>query len=467
MKRFSSILLGFLMLSVTGCNDTPEEIKPQPLRLAEPTVRMGAITAATATFSWEAIEHADGYEYAIKLDDKQVTTKKVAATETEAVATGLKSETGYTLTLRALGSNDYRESFWSEISFTTAPEEAPTYVRIADKVLEAYLFDNGIDTDRDGIISFEEAAAFRKIEMGYDYAEDATETNTVKNLRGLEYFTSLDTLNLKFHRVADAAPVEGLAGLKQLNLGENPLNSLDLTGLGNLTDLRLYGTGVSELNLAEAPKLTLLYLQRTALTSLDLSVLPLLENAFVNEARLTLLKVVGLEKLTRLDAVKNQLTELEVSDCPELTELHLNDNRLTELSFSGLPKLMRLNVYANRLTSIDVTQLPFLLWLFVFDNELSELDLSGNAALRELYASNNPLVEVDLSLQENVEIVELQDMPKLEFINLKNGYCSDWAEYYIVQGNTALKSVLVDPGYELEYVSGLFKDRPEVSVVTE
>ena len=128
---------------------------------------------------------------------------------------------------------------------------------------------------------------------------------------------------------------------------------------------------------------------------------------------------------------------------------------------------MRLNVYANKLTAIDLTELPFLMWLFVFDNELSELDLSGNAALRELYASNNPVREIDLSIHENVEIVELQDMPVLELINLKNGYCSDWAEYYIVQVNTSLKKVIVDPGYELEYVSGLFKDRPEVSVVTE
>ena len=106
---------------------------------------------------------------------------------------------------------------------------------------------------------------------------------------------------------------------------------------------------------------------------------------------------------------------------------------------------------------------------YLKDNELPENASASEliGALRELYASNNPVREIDLSIHENVEIVELQDMPVLELINLKNGYCSDWAEYYIVQGNTSLKKVIVDPGYELEYVSGLFKDRPEVSVVTE
>ncbi len=158
--------------------------------------------------------------------------------------------------------------------------------------------------DSDGIISFDEAAAFTAIEMGYDYAEDATDANTVKSLDGLQYFTALETLNLKFHRVTDAAPIEGLTNLRALNLGENPITALRLDQLGQLTDLRLYGTGISELNLSKTPEMTVLYLQRTALTDLDLSVLPKLENAYINEARLTSLRAVGLDNLVRLDAVK-------------------------------------------------------------------------------------------------------------------------------------------------------------------
>lgn len=473
MKRLTSIFIGFLAFAFGGCKETPPAPPAPPIvgptQHATPAVTLGAITPTTAAFSWKKVENADGYEYTIKREETTVVSQKVPDDETEAVAEGLESETSYTLALRALGNNEYEDSSWREISFTTRADEPepPSHVAIPDKVLEKYLFDNGIDMDSDGIISFDEAAAFTAIEMGYDYAEDATDANTVKSLDGLQYFTALETLNLKFHRVTDAAPIEGLTNLRALNLGENPITALRLDQLGQLTDLRLYGTGISELNLSKTPEMTVLYLQRTALTDLDLSVLPKLENAYINEARLTSLRAVGLDNLVRLDAVKNQLTELTVADCAELTELHLNDNRLTSLSLSGLPKLMRLNVYANKLTAIDLTELPFLMWLFVFDNELGELDLSGNAALRELYASNNPVREIDLSIHENVEIVELQDMPVLELINLKNGYCSDWAEYYIVQGNTSLKKVIVDPGYELEYVSGLFKDRPEVSVVTE
>ena len=87
----------------------------------------------------------------------------------------------------------------------------------------------------------------------------------------------METLNLKFHRVTDTAPIEGLTNLRALNLGENPITALRLDQLGQLTDLRLYGTGISELNLSKTPEMTVLYLQRTALTDLDLSVLPKLE----------------------------------------------------------------------------------------------------------------------------------------------------------------------------------------------
>ena len=266
MKRLTSIFIGFLAFAFGGCKETPPAPPAPPTvgptQLATPAVTLGAITPTTAAFSWKKVENADGYEYTIKREETTVVSQKVPDDETEAVAEGLESETSYTLALRALGNNEYEDSSWREISFTTRADEPepPSHVAIPDKVLEKYLFDNGIDMDSDGIISFDEAAAFTAIEMGYDYAEDATDANTVKSLDGLQYFTALETLNLKFHRVTDAAPIEGLTNLRALNLGENPITALRLDQLGQLTDLRLYGTGISELNLSKTPEMTVLYL---------------------------------------------------------------------------------------------------------------------------------------------------------------------------------------------------------------
>ncbi len=467
IAQIFAMLLAFL--AGTGCVDKNPDNKQ--LELEAPTVTIGEITTSSVTFSWKEVKNATGYEYKLTSGDNVAASDNVSSAETTAAVDGLAAETAYKISMRAIGNEDYLPSAWSEASFTTKkveqePEPEPTFVEIKDDILRKYLIDNGIDTDSDGNISFEEAAAFKTIEMGIEYEEDANDANTVKDISGLENFTSLEILNLKFHRVTDASPIEKISALTSLNLGENPITELDLTELGNITDLRLYGTQVENLELAAVPKLTVLYLQRTAVTSLDLSVMPELEQAFINQAQLTKLTASGLSKLTRLDAVENKLTDVNISDCQELMELHLNNNSLSGISLSGLPKLMRLNLYSNKLTSLDVTGLPFLLWLYVFDNNLESLDLSGNAALRELYTSYNPLKEIDLSIHESLEVLEAEYMPNLEFINLKNGYYSDWAYYAIAAENPSLKKVLVDPGFEFDHVSLLFSDRPDVIVST-
>ncbi len=467
MKKFAQIFALLLVIFVgTGCDDKNQD--NQPIKLEAPEITLGEITAASAEFSWKQVKNAVGYEYKVISGEQILAEENVSSNETSATVEGLTAETEYKISIRTVGNDKYETSPWVEKSFITAKEQEPepVYVEIKDEVLRKYLIDNGADADSDGNISFEEAAAFKNIEMGIEYEEDATDENTVKNLSGLEFFTSLEVLNLKFHEVSDASPIEKLASLTSLNLGENPIASLDLTALGNLADLRLYGTDIEELNLAAAPGIKTLYLQRTALTSIDLSVLPELEQAFLNQAELTALNASGLQKLTRLDAVENNLTEVNISDCGELMELHLNNNSLESAALSGLPKLMRLNLYSNKLTTLDLSELPLLMWLFVFDNNLEVLNISGNVGLRELYASRNPIKEMDFSVHENIEVIEMESMPDLEFINLKNGYYSEWAEYYIANENPSLKKVLVDEGQEFEHVSNLFKDRPEVTVTT-
>ena len=466
MKKLALIFaVTALLFAGYGCEDSSTE--NAVVKLESPKITLGEKTQTSIAFSWTPVENASGYEFAISSNDQTVASKTLPASQSNHSVDGLSPNTSYKLTLRAIGGDMFENSDWAQVTFSTSSDDPqPTAVEIKDAVLKNYLFEKGIDSDSDGVISFEEAAAFKTIEMGFEYAEDATDENTVKDLSGLEYFSSLETLNLKFHRVTDAAPIEALSSLTSLNLGENPISALDLSKLGNLTDLRLYGTQIKELDLTAVPKLQVLYLQRTALTEVDLSGLAELTNAFINEAQLTSLKADGLSKLTRLDAVKNKLAQVTVSNCEALTELHLNDNQLAQVTLTGLPKLMRLNLYANNLSAIDLSKMNSLLWVFLFDNQISELDLTANTALREVYVSNNPIQTLDLSLNPDIEIVEAQQMSALETINLKNGYCSDWAEYYIEQDNNALKTVFVDPGYEFEYVSKLFKNRPDVIVTT-
>lgn len=347
------------------------------------------------------------------------------------------------------------------------PDSNTDYVAFADEVLENHILSivPAVDADGDGMISFEEAKAVTKIDLSFERPDMVVEEKVVTDLSGLEHFTSLDTLGLKYHRATDATPVEGLTELKFLHLGGNPIKELDLSKLSKLESLYLFDTKVSTLALDKTPQLAVLYVSRTEIQDLDLSILKNLKEVVANDGKLKTLKVEGLSKLERLDAVGNMLTSLEVKDCENLQQLHLNSNRISSIELSGLPKLMILNLYSNQLKSLDVSGLPFLLRLYVFDNSLEALDLSANAYFQELYVSYNPMKSLDLSKNPMLEFLEAMHMPALEEINLKND--SFEGSYDIVDGNAALKKVIVDAGAEYTYVAGLFKDLPSVSVVTE
>ena len=343
-------------------------------------------------------------------------------------------------------------------------------IQFADKVLARRLLEMTepkIDADGDGKITFEEAAAVKEIQLGFDLKPEST-VDCVTDITGLEYFTSLETLSLKYNSVSDIKPIEGISTLQVLILGENPISSINLDNLGELTDLRLYGTNISDIDLTKTPKLESLYLQRTNVSKVDLTPLQSLDQALLNKcSSLTEIKASNLPSITRIDAVECNLKSFEISDCPSLRELHLNSNKLTSIKMTNLAMLMRLNVYDNQLTSIDVSNLPLLMWLFVYDNQLTSIDLSANVPLREFRASNNPLTEVNLSTNENLVALELENMSKMKTLNIKNDFYDEYSEYLIVDGNTALEKVITDPGKEFEHVKKLFANNPKVQVVTE
>lgn len=351
----------------------------------------------------------------------------------------------------------------------TEPEPETLPVAFRDPVLAARLktVEPAVDADGDGVITRGEALAVTKLDFSFETIEDATPETTITDLSGLEYFLNLDTLGLRYHGVTDAAAIQRLTKLKMLNLGGNRIESIDPTALVNLTDLRLFDAVIRTIDLSRNKSLVALYLQRTRIPSLDLTGLTALEEAYLSEGVLTSLKAEGLEHLIRVDAVKNRLTEVSLKNLPSLSQFHANGNQLTDVTLENLPKLMILNLYDNRIASIDVSGLPFLLMLYLFDNRLTEIDLTHNTPLRQVFLSNNRLAQADFSGNDQLETIELENTPTLRTINLKNGFYDEWNEYMIVEGNTGLKKVICDPGDEVNHLRNLFRNRPDVEIVTE
>ncbi len=445
-------------ITISGCSKSET--------LQTPEIKVNNLSTTSFSFTWTAIPDATGYTYEVKAANQSKVTDGNREKPENVEVTGLSTASTYTVSVKALGTGSFTDSEYATITVTTLDNT----IHFADKVLERRLLEMTepkIDADGDGKITFEEAAAVKELQLGFDVEPEST-VDCVTDITGLEYFTSLETLSLKFNSVSDIKPIEGISTLKVLILGENPISSINLDKLGELTDLRLYGTNISDIDLTKTPKLESLYLQRTNVSKVDLTPLQSLDQALLNKcSSLTEIKASNLPSITRIDAVECNLKSFEISDCPSLRELHLNSNKLTSIKMTNLAMLMRLNVYDNQLTSIDVSNLPLLMWLFVYDNQLTSIDLSANVPLIEFRASNNPLTEVNLSTNKNLVSLELESMSKMKTLNIKNGFYDEYSEYLIVDGNTALEKVITDPGAEFELVKKLFANNPKVQVVTE
>lgn len=445
-------------ITISGCSKSET--------LQTPEIKVTNLSTTSFSFTWTAIPDATGYTYEVKAANQSTVTDGNRENPENVEVTGLSTASTYTVSVKALGTGSFTDSEYATITVTTLDNT----IHFADKVLERRLLamtEPKIDADGDGKITFEEAAAVKELQLGFDVKPEST-VDCVTDITGLEYFTSLETLSLKFNSVSDIKPIEGISTLKVLILGENPISSINLDKLGELTDLRLYGTNISDIDLTKTPKLESLYLQRTNVSKVDLTPLQSLDQALLNKcSSLTEIKASNLPSITRIDAVECNLKSFEISDCPSLRELHLNSNKLTSIKMTNLAMLMRLNVYDNQITSIDVSNLPLLMWLFVYDNQLTSIDLSANVPLIEFRASNNPLTEVNLSTNKNLVSLELESMSKMKTLNIKNGFYDEYSEYLIVDGNTALEKVITDPGAEFELVKKLFANNPKVQVVTE
>ena len=139
------------------------------------------------------------------------------------------------------------------------------------------------DTNKDSSLSDTEIAAVEEIAC-YDKG--------ISNLKGIEYFTAL----------------------RSLNCGRNQLTSLDVSKNTALTYLRCNYNQLTSLDVSKNTALTKLYCSNNQLTSLDVS---------KNTA------------LTGLGCAGNQLTALDVSKNISLTDLDCDENQLTSLDVSN------------------------------------------------------------------------------------------------------------------------------------
>jgi hypothetical protein len=248
-----------------------------------------------------------------------------------------------------------------------------------DLLFEQYMLQN-FDTDGDGLISFREAKAVREIDCS---------NMRITSLKGIQYFTSLETLNCSGNDIKALDLAQNTA-LQSLNCSENSLNDLDLTKNTVLRSLVCNSCVSNSVNLSKNTALEYLYFSNNyGIKSLDLS---------------------GATNLRDLYCESNSLTSLNLSSNANLQVLSCNWNAISSLDLSGLTSLRELLcIHINNGSTMTITGL---------DNcrSLEKLNLSGvtaekinlaGSSLKEFnYAAGafQPSFPIDLSGCDKLEV---------------------------------------------------------------
>lgn len=169
------------------------------------------------------------------------------------------------------------------------------------------------DKNGDGYLNAEE----RKVSL-ISVSGSVSDGNTVKTLKGIEYFA--DTLT-------------------NLRCGGIGLEELDVSALYNLTSLTCEGNWLESLDVSNNKKLITLDCMGNDLSSLTLGSLPQME---------------------KLHCYANFLTDIDVSQLPNLVDFRCDQNELTSLDVSRNTRLEEFRCAMNHLTTLDLSNNPLL-----------------------------------------------------------------------------------------------------------
>ena len=247
---------------------------------------------------------------------------------------------------------------------------------------------------KDGILTDDEIAEVTDINVN---------GRTIFTLKGIEYFTSLTSLNCSYNYNGPTG-----AGLSDLDLSKNTelerlycdnciMRTLNISGCTKLKYLQCYNNQLTSLDLSKNTALTELYCFTNQLTSLDVSKNATLTRLDCYSNKITSLDVSNNTMLTNLNCNGNQLTLLDVTHNLSLKELNCSDNPLTVLSLSKNTILTNLQCQNSQLSTLNISGCKTIEKLWCSSCKITAIDVSGCSALTEILCQNNQISSLNVS----------------------------------------------------------------------
>ena len=276
--------------------------------------------------------------------------------------------------------------------------------------------DDDADTNDDGEIDLTEALLLKILNIS---------TLQIQNLRGIEYFTNLESLNCSETELGSLY-LTNLNKLQDLDCTSTGLKYIDLNGATNLKKLLCYDNSISKLDLQFVPHLEELKCGYNKIANLNLNVCPELKILDCEYNRLTNLDLANFSKIEHINAQWNFITTARFENSINLTELYIDNNELTSLSLVGNSKLEILYCGYNKLTNLELKDINRMSNLNFYNNLLTSVNLKSvifkfGALIDFRENPNLKYICCDIDFVEDIDqIIEQFQIQNIEI----NSYCS-------------------------------------------
>ncbi|MBP3518815.1 MAG: hypothetical protein J6K31_10555 [Parabacteroides sp.] len=325
----------------------------------------GGSSITTKGFCWSTTGKASIFDNTVLIEGSN---SDITATIPE-----LASAISYSVRAFAQNKEGYL-AYGAEIRYVN--EEFP--LNIPNGPFKDYLLQN-FDLNHDGAISNLEAENVTHIEI---------RTTNIQSLKGIEYFTNLQSLICTGNIEEGAWKEEGL------------LTDLDISNNRQLTHLECGNNQLTKLNLS----------YNTALTYLN-----------VSQNRLSQLDISNNLDLFWFNCSHNPIKSIDISKHTGLRYLYIHGTEMETIDVSQNRELELLCLQSCKFKQVDVHQNLKLQELMCDGNELTNLDLSQNAMLNTLQCAYNNLTSLDISNQSGLVYLDCLNNP-LQTIWVWNGF---------------------------------------------
>ena len=256
----------------------------------------------------------------------------------------------------------------------------------------------------DGVLTEEEISKVDHIFLSH---------NGSNNLKGIEFFTALKSIDCSFNDLTSLdfsknlalesiyCPYNKLTSIKVnntlsgLDCSNNQLTSLDVSYVKSLKNLDFYNNQISSIDVSKNTNLVGFNCSNNKITSLDVSKNIKLKTLWCSDIPITSLDISKNTELGCLFCQNTQLVNLDVSKNTALTALYISANKFTSLDFSNNLKLTSIECQDNDLTKLILPKTESLEKLYCYHNKLKSIDISFNPDLVLVHEKGYDAGDVD------------------------------------------------------------------------